>query len=212
MMEQAKFQATLKVVVEQIPVPGRYSLSVDFFQDQVESYMRKQIKNEFVRVYTPKEAKVEKLPYVDQVVRIMFDDFVVGQTRLVEKIVEVSKDSVEVGSVKLDDGTEKKAYNTVKASLHTYRKELVSNGQVSMRIVNPESNAVIRHRKFEGSYTWFANWGTYKGDERALSDEQIKMTKRKARNPPERQDLFVAFTRPILNDLTREIQSFYKKY
>src|SRR6186713_3017267 len=38
-LDKAKFEATLKVVLEQIPVPTRYTLSGGFFQDKVEEYV-----------------------------------------------------------------------------------------------------------------------------------------------------------------------------
>src|SRR5690606_19747152 len=38
-LEKAKDEATLKVVVEQIPVPGRYNLSGGFFQDKIEEHL-----------------------------------------------------------------------------------------------------------------------------------------------------------------------------
>src|SRR5690606_32813472 len=38
-MEKAKYEATLRVILEQIPVPARYNLSGGFFQDRVEEFL-----------------------------------------------------------------------------------------------------------------------------------------------------------------------------
>lgn len=62
-MEEAREYATLKVVLEQIPVPGRYSLSANFFQDKVEEFLRTGgiRRNEFIRFYNPREAESIRL-------------------------------------------------------------------------------------------------------------------------------------------------------
>ena len=48
-------------------------------------------------------------------------------------------------------------------------------------------------------------WVTYKGDERALTDEHKKMIRRKESPNPAPQFLFVEFTKPIYAKLTRKI-------
>ena len=123
-LDKAKFEATLKVILEQIPVPARYNLSGGFFQDRVEEYLHTNYTDmSFIRFYTPKEAQSERLEQPDQILRIQFDDFSVGNTTLKEKEETVSKDSVRVGEVKME-GKLVPVYNTVKAKLTTTRKEL----------------------------------------------------------------------------------------
>jgi len=213
MIPEAKFNATLKVIVEQIPVPTRYQLSANFFQDQVESFLRTGTSgSEFVRFYTHGEADSEALKHADQIMRIQFDDFVVGQQFIKEKTETIKKDSVIVGSVTLKDGTKQSAYNTVEAKLTTYTKQITSEGLVSMQIMDANSDAIIKHEKFNGSYVWSSHWGNYNGDKRALTADQLKTCDRKEGNPPPHQDMFVAFTRPIYNRLTNEIQNFYRNY
>jgi hypothetical protein len=45
------------------------------------------------------------LPKVDQILRIQFDDFTVGNTTINEKEETVKKDSVKVGEAKVDGKT-----------------------------------------------------------------------------------------------------------
>ncbi len=212
MIKESKFMATLKVVVQQMPVPTRYRLSSEFFQDKVEEYVNSNLRKEFVRFYTPREVKSERLPYVDQYLRIEFDDFVVGQTHTVERTETLSKDSVVVGQVTLEDGTKVDAYNTVKAKMTTFTKKVISNGRVSMKVLDAKGNAVLTHKKFNGEHVWLSTWGRFNGDERALSDKDKTICKRKERRPPPPQDLFIEFTRPIYTDLTKSIRSFYNRY
>ncbi|HNP16876.1 MAG TPA: hypothetical protein PKL31_00475 [Fulvivirga sp.] len=212
-MEEAKFMATLKVVVEQIPVPQLYNLSGAFFQDKIEEYLHSHYRsNEFVRFYTPREADTEKLPFVDQYMRLQFDDFVVGETHTEKNTETVSKDSVKVGSVTLEDGTKVDAYNTVTAKITTFKKQVVSKGLFSMQILDANTKAVLNHRKFTGEYVWFTQWGSFNGDERALTDEQLAICQNREVPPPQPQFLFIEFTRPIYDQLVTAVNSFYGNY
>lgn len=211
-LDKAKFEATLKVVIEQIPVPARYNLSGGFFQDKVEEYLHTNYPDEgFVKFYTPQEAQTIKLPYVDQIMRIQFDDFTVGNTRMTEKEETVTKDSVKIGETKVD-GKTLPVYGTVKAKLTTYRKEVLSSGLLSMVIVDGKTNGVLTHRKFNGEYAWVSTWARFNGDERALTDKQLELCKLKEMQPPYPQDLFLEFTKPIYNQLVPSIRSFYQNY
>ncbi|WP_017731102.1 hypothetical protein [Nafulsella turpanensis] len=210
---EAEFMATLKVVVEQIPVPGRYSLSGNFFQEQIEAFLHSQYKgSHFVRFYTPAEARNEDLRIIDQYLQIQFDDFVVGQTHLSERIESVSRDSVKVGEVDLPDGGKAPVYGTVKAKIKTYRKEVASKGLLSMRIVDANNDAVLLNRKFPGEFIWFSEWSSFNGDERALSREQLARCELREALPPHPQDLFIELTKPIFGQLTSSVRDFYSRY
>lgn len=211
-LDKAKFEATLKVVLEQIPVPRRYDLSGGFFQDKVESYLRSTYtETTFIKFYTPEEAKSENLEVVDQVVRIEFDDFNVGNSVLREKTETFSKDSVRVGEAKVN-GKVVPVYNTVKAKLTTYRKELMSQGTLSMVVTDAKTNGVLDHKKFSGQYVWVSEWARFNGDERALAESQLRLCRLREQQPPGPQDLFLEFTKPIYNQLIPAIRGFYQNY
>jgi hypothetical protein len=211
-VDKAKFEATLKVVLEQIPVPARYNLSGGFFQDKVEEYLHTNYPDKgFIKFYTPQEAKAASLANVDQILRIQFDDFSVGNTNLKEKEETVSKDSVRVGETKIE-GKTVPVYNTVKAKLTTYRKEVLSSGLLSMLVLDGKSQGVLTHKKFNGEYGWVNSWARFNGDERALTAQQLNLCKQKETQPPGAQDLFLEFTKPIYNQLVPSIKGFYQTY
>jgi len=211
-LDKSKYEATLRVVVEQVAVPNRYSLSGGFFQDKVEEYLHQNYPDRgFIKFYTPEEARNVNLQKVDQYLRIQFDDFSVGNTTINEKEETVKRDSVRVGEAKVN-GKTIPVYNTVTAKLVTTRKEVVSRGLLSMIVVDAKTNGVLAHRKFNGDYSWVSTWGRYNGDERALNDQQIALCKRRELQPPVAQDLFLEFTKPIYNQLIPSIQGFYKNY
>jgi hypothetical protein len=209
---KAKDEATLKVVVEQIPVPARYNLSGGFFQDKVEEFLHNNYPDQgFVKFYTPQEAERIRLARTDQILRIQFDDFSVGNSTLREKEEEVTRDSVKVGDVKLE-GKTVPVYNTVKAKYTSYTKEVSSSGLLSMLIVDAKTNGVLSHQKFDGKYVWVSRWARFNGDERALTDAQLALCKQKETNPPVAQDMFLEFTRPIYDRLVPALRAFYQNY
>ncbi len=208
----AKYNATLKVIVEQIRVPRKYQLTSDFFLNQIIENLLSNRPNEFVEYYSPQSAQNAGIKYPDQVLRMNFDEFTIGQVYDKETVKEFSRDSVNVGSVTMPDGTKKIVYNTVKAKLTTYHRELISNGTLDVSIIDFPSNSVVSQRKFSGQYVWFTEWGSFNGDDRALNKEQLALCNRKPMLPPGQQDLFVEFTKPIFNQVTPFLKSFYKKY
>lgn len=211
-LDKAKFEATLKVILEQIPVPSRYNLSGGFFQDKVEEFLHNNYTDQtFIKFYTPEEAKLVNLSHADQIMRIQFDDFSVGNSVLKEKEETVTKDSVKVGEAKID-GKKVPVYNTVKAKLTTYRKELISNGLLSLVVVDAKTNGILTTRKFNGEFVWVSQWARFNGDERALSDQQLKICQLKEQQPPHHQDLFLEFTKPIYNQLIPAVRGFYQNY
>lgn len=53
----------------------------------------------------------------------------------------------------------------------------------------------------------------YKGDERALTDKQLKMTNNSdVVMPPANQDLFIEFTKPIFDQTVSFVRNYYAKW
>ena len=211
-LDEAKYNATIKVIVEQIPVPRAYQLTSDFFLRQMIENLMRYRPNEFVEYYSPESADKAKINNPDQLLKMSFDDFVIGQVYDKESVHEVTRDSVEVGTVTLADGKKMKAYNTVRAKLKINHRELISNGVLDVTIIDLLQNNVVSQRKFPGQFVWSVEWGSFNGDERALNDKQFAMCKRKPSPPPGPQDLFIEFTKPIFNQVTPFLKSFYQKY
>lgn len=211
-LDKSKDEATLKVIVQQVAVPTRYSLSGNFFQDKVEEFLHQNYPDRgFIKFYTFEESQRIKLARIDQYLKIQFDDFSVGNTNVTERIETMKKDSVKVGDAKIN-GKTVPVYNTVTAKVTTVRKEVISRGLLSMIVLDGKSNGVLTHKKFSGEYVWFSSWARFNGDERALTDQQIALTKKRELQPPDAQDLFLLFADPIYGQLTSGLQSFYRSY
>lgn len=213
-MQEAHYTATLKVLVEQIPVPGRYSVDVAFFNDQVESFLNntRQQQDPFVRFYSAKEAKTEQLNQPDHYVRIQFEEFVIGETHTKESQQHLKRDSVKVGQVKIKTDSILPVYGTVEAKLSVFKKEVISRGRVSMYIVDARTNAVLQHRQFPGEFVWISEWGFFNGDERALEPKHKKIVGLREVPPPPPHDMFAGFAGPIFGQLTEACKGFYARY
>lgn len=212
-MQEAHYMATLKVLVDQIPVPGRYAFDAGYFHDQVEAFLHNtRPQHQFVRFYSQQEADAEKLEMPDHYVRIRFEDFVIGETHTAELQEVLKRDSVKIGTVKVKPDSVLPVYGTVEAKLTRFRKEIVSRGRVSLYIVDARTNAVLQHSQFPGEFVWFTEWGYFNGDERALDAKHKKIIQQRDVPPPPPQDLFHGFASPIFSQLTTACRQFYGRY
>jgi hypothetical protein len=210
-IQYALFVATLKVIVQKPILPKRYQLSADFFYDNLMAQMSKMTANQFIRFYTYGEAQAEGLNMPDQYLVLNFEDFTVGNLRETKNTSELTRDSVLVGTTTVN-GEKQNVYGTVKAKLTVNRREVISQGVLSARIVNAVNNKVEENRNFPGKFVWVNEWASFQGDERALSKEQLKMTETEPVMPPPEQDLFIEFTKPIFDQAVSFVRNYYSSY
>ena len=207
-MDDAYWTAVTRVVVQPISVnSGMYRLSGDYFQQQIDQFISNYSRNRFVIFYSEQQATNQKV-VPDQVLSLNFDDFVVGQTYVKERVERLKRDSVIIGETR----DRKPLYGTVKASLSIFDKNISSSGLLDMTITDWQSKKVVRQQKFPGTYIWRDSWASYKGDDRALNKQQLAMTRRKEVLPPPPNALFLEFTKPIYNQLVDDISYYYNNY
>jgi len=203
--------ATLKVVVTKPVTPRNYQLSADFFYNNLMSQISQATANRFVRFYSEEEASRLRLTNPDHYLIFEFNEFMVGAMRESSSTVQLSRDSVLVGTTTIQGRTQN-VYGTVRAEFTTFRREVIAQGVLSARIHNIASNRTIEHRNFSGSYTWYNEWASYKGDERALSDRQRQMSRTQPLMPPSQQNLFIEFTKPIYDQSVSYVRNYYSRY
>ncbi|WP_017257297.1 hypothetical protein [Pedobacter arcticus] len=209
-MDDAYWAAVIRVRVEPVQVNSRlYKLSNDFFQDKINEYLENYERKSFVKFYSPKEAMLAKVKF-DQVLQLDFDDFVVGQTYIKERVEDIKRENVKIGQTR--DSVPKAIYGTVQGKLTTFEKTITSSGLLDFKIIDLATNKIINREKMPGTYIWVDTWGAYRGDERALTDNDRALLNRRESRPPAPQDLFLAFTKPIYDQLTQRVSSFYNRY
>ena len=208
-MNEAKEIATLKVIVEAAVVnTQRYKLSSQFFYDQVFKYLNNNYsKNGFVHFFSPDRAEKFKINQPDFIVQMEFFDFSVGnltrtvnEENLVKKVPVERKDSTRIKEV------------VYTAKLKTYTDEVVSGGRLNFRVIDFNTNDLMRNNLIPGSFTWVNQYAIFAGDKEALSKQQFQLTQKQAMPLPAEQDLFIEFTKPIYDQLVNQIDQFFRKY
>lgn len=208
LLQSAKDMATLRVVLQTIPTPSRYKLSSEFFYDQVFKYLNNQYgPNSFINIYTTFQAEKEALDNPDFVVNMEFFDFSVGNLTHSEK-----EENLE-NKVKIESkDTTRVQYKTYQAKLKTFTDQVVSAGSLRLRVVEPATDKLMMDEILPGSFTWVNQYAMYVGDEQALNNTQLELTKRKVVPLPPEQDLFVEFTKPIYNQAIAKFNQFFQRY
>ena len=209
LMETAREMATIKVILEAIPVPSqRYQLSSEFFYDQVFKYLNNQFnKNSFVNFYSPFQAEKLGLNNPDFIVDLEFYDFSIGNLTHSEKEENLEK------KVKIESrDTTRVQYKTYTAKLKTFTDQVVNGGTLRLRIIEQATDKLLSDELIPGSFTWVNQFAMYVGDVEALDKNQLELTKRKVLPLPPQQDLFIEFTKPIYDQLTQKLNRFFRRY
>ena len=210
-IDESRYYATLRVVVQKPYTNANFQYSADFFYNNLMAEIRQNSKNRFVRYYTQEEARQENMKNPHQYLVFNFEDFSVGNIRESSNTAELKRDSVIVGTVKVE-GKTYNSYNTVTAKMTTFRREISSGGVLSLRIIDAQSNQELQRKNLSGTFVWNTTWANFKGDDRALTSEEKKMCTREPQSPPSPQDMFIEFTKPIYNQAVSYIRSVYVRY
>lgn len=208
-LETAKEMATYKVIVEAATIQTQtYKLSSQFFYNQVFEFLNnKYPESSFVNFYSPQQAEKFQIKQPDYIVRMEFYDFSVGN------VVRNEKEEELIRKVKIEtEDTTRVRYKTYKAKLKTYSDKVISGGRLNYKIVDFHTEKLMRDKLVPGAYTWINEYAIFVGDKEALSDQQYERTQNKAVPLPPHQDLFIEFTRPIYEQLSKDLDQFFRKY
>ena len=209
MLNDARIQGTEVIGVSRIPVSSKgLELNTAFFLQQLTQAMNDL--NYFFAVFAPVEQLVEQQQVPDQVVDLSFDDYYIGQTYVKEIRESLVRDSVKVGEVTDSLGTKYAVYGEVKADLQRYEKTIESGGLLNIAIVDPNNQSILFQQKIPSTTVWENDWATYQGDKRALTKEELALTREKELLPPPPQDLFYSFTRPLFDQTANLLRRRYR--
>ncbi len=205
-LDEALHFATLHVVVEPVPAPmGVLRLDQGFFNARMDEYLHTANISPYVRFYSPGEA--EQLEWVDHRVKMEFGQFSLGNVISNTYEKEVSRDSVL-----LKGRGEKAVYGTVKATFKRYEKALVGSGMMEFQIEDVSNGRVINRERFPSQYRWEVVWASFNGDERALSEEQLELTRQRELDLPSPQLVFEQFAFPLYDQAIAKLSDFYRHY
>lgn len=213
-MAQTKDLATLKVVVEQIPVNGKYEYSAQFFYDNVFQMLNQRFQEkDFVHFFAPEQAeKINLSP--DMILQMGFYDFYIGRPKHFEEEKNLSKQVEESYNVKVSkDSTITKTRSVVKKGrIKIATDQVESGGLLEIKATDFQSQNVIFTDRIPGQFTWQNQYGIFVGDKEVLDQNLINILNNKAVPPPGSQDMFVLFTKPIFNQLSSKLVNYFSQY
>ncbi|MBX2916941.1 MAG: hypothetical protein KF856_16850 [Cyclobacteriaceae bacterium] len=201
MMEQAKFNATIKVVVE--PTFSNYH------NWNFEPVIFGVNPSQFVKFYTPREAEDAKLNRIDHFVKVSVNGYNESRPSTSNRTDNFT-DSVKV-SEKTVNGQKVPVYEKVTAKMTTYEKVITARGSIVLYIRDANSGADLRNSDIVADQRWSDKWATCTGDSRAIPEVTRKLcgTKEPFMN---RDFLIIQTKRDLDNRLANALSGFYGSY
>lgn len=201
MMEQSKFNATLKVVVE----PALENVYDWNFDPIVYGFTG----NQFVKFYSPRQAEEAKLEKYDQLLKVIVNGYQESGPQLSRR-VEDQKDSVKTGE-KTVNGVKVPVYQKVSAKVTIIEKKVTSRGSITLLIIDRESKAELSNSEITSSQSWTDSWAIFTGDVRALTAGNKKLIEKREANMG--RDYLRNQTKKDLDSrLANAISGFYRNY
>lgn len=206
LMNEAIEKGTLKVVVSPVNY-NRYNWSYWGFQDD---FLQQQMVRDLnagsyrdVRFFTDRDASLGRVN-ADRYVEMNFTDLYVGT---------IANDRYTIRrSAQIQKGTTKSlpakpVYETVYATVQVNRSIQQSNATLECRIYDYATGRNILFDRFPDRYSWEQKTATYKGDSRALTNEDWSMIRNSANRPPSRTEIANRLVRDCYGLLLNRIKS-----
>ncbi len=210
LLTQSRQVATVRVLIEPIPIHSRnLELTNEYFENKMFEYLDRYSQDRFVQFFTVNESDQRDIQ-PDHILSMAFDDFVLGQAKIVSKTVELKRDSVVVGQYTDESGIEHDVFGSVKADFTSNEKTLFSAGILNFEIRDAYTGKVLTNRKIASEDVWRHEWASFNGDERALTKEEIRQSKQKELPPPGPQTLFISFIDRVYGQVEGNISQFYR--
>jgi len=211
----AKDLATVKVVVEQIPVNGKYEYSAQFFYDNVFQMLNERFQErDFVHFFSPEQAEQARLKFPDMVLQMGFYDFFIDRPQHFEEQQELNKQIEEKYQVKISKDSTVTRIRMIpkKGKIKILTDQVASGGLLELKAVEFQSQKIVFTDKIPGQYTWQNKYGIFVGDNEVLDKDLINILNNKMIMPPPAQDMFVLFTKPIFNQLADKLTNYFRQY
>ena len=161
-------------------------------------------KNSPARFYTDIDASRARID-VDWVVDIMWTNLDIPRPFTNQYTKNVSKE-IEIGK----DTSGKVQYQTVQATLYLTRRYFTAQGDLECRVTDALTRKNVDLNRYTARVDWSQEYGTYKGDSRALSELDWAMIN--LRNPilPSREEILAGIFDKIYPQLRNGIQNLVR--
>ena len=216
LIRDSKQAATYTVVVEQIPVFSEvYALSSAFFYDRVMGMLKYNFPEKgFVNFYSENEAGNYKIEHPDMILKMNFYDFHIGRNQHSESEEPLSRSVEEKVKVTKKDTTyfETKIHN-YQGTIKVINDQVFTEGILRVEVYDFQGNdRVLLTERLPGQFMWTNSYGVFVGDKEVLDSNHAALLNNRAYPPPSPQTLFIEFTKPVFDQLTDRLKSFFRKY
>jgi len=211
--DSALNRATLRVLVTQLlskdPV---FQTKVDYIRRELLLSLNGSNRPSIFVKFLGKAELPDNYPYpMDHQLDFSFESLNLGQLATTKSEKEIKKDSVVVSTID-KNGVKIPVYATVSAKVIRYTKTVTSTAQLVLVAKDKASGSILYNQMVNPVYIWRDEWGTYSGDDRALTKEEKTFYTKKESAVPERYKLFEELSSVMQQQLLEKIVSFYRNY
>lgn len=207
LLSEAREKSILKVLVKRPDVPQAYSLEVDFFYEDLTMELNR-LSSRTVDFFLP---NYPRNLYIHQAITLDFTSFNMAPPRESRLVERCKKDSVLTGYTNVR-GTRYPVYGSVTATYTEYTIKVAATGTLNIRITDNDAKRIVFQDRAASTHVWETKWGTYQGDERALSDRQMNMCRQRREAIPQPQYFFYEVSKPMYHRAVQSISNFYRGY
>ncbi len=216
MIIESKKRATYTVIVEQIPAFSElYNLSAMSFYDRILGMLKYSYpEKSFVNFYSENEASNFRIEHPDMILRISFYDFHIGREQHTESEQPLNKVVEERVKVNRKDTViyETKVHN-YRGTIKVINDQVLTEGLLKYEIFDFQANnSVIMSERIPGQFLWNNAYGIFVGDKQVLESNHVALLNNRAYPLPSPQDLFIEFSKPVFDQLSSRLRTFFRKY
>ncbi|HEY0434220.1 MAG TPA: hypothetical protein VGC95_10135 [Chitinophagaceae bacterium] len=216
-IRQALNDAYLDALTQVVVVPANdYGFTYSSYNYQLQNYQNDIIRilqsnsgNEFVKFFSAADAQRLNIQ-PDEIIETHFSAINLGRIKENYQTREISKDVVVKEIVYKPDSVVKQ-YAKVRAKIVTTQRTLYSEGNLAIVAHDPQGR-VIWNDNVVGSESWSGEYSTFNGDERALGEDEKKLTSRTHDNPPRDEDVMSCLKDRIYTDFISRLRTHYSTY
>ncbi|MDB5206328.1 MAG: hypothetical protein JWR72_1403 [Flavisolibacter sp.] len=212
--DEAYNAALTKILVVPIQNYAGYNYSSSYqlqqFQNDVMRTLANNMNNDFVRFYSEWDLRNSNIE-PDQVLEMNLGRIRIGQPYDQRTQRQVSKEVVVKEIVYKPDSVVKQ-YGTVKATITSTKRTLLSEGELYLSLRDPKGRTLWNDR-FNGQHKWQTEFATYTGDERALSEsDKTLLNKSTNYNAPREEEIMEELYRQIQSDLSYRLRNYFSRF
>ncbi len=190
----------------------RYSASNGLrnFENEVIRNLQYGTGNEFVKFHSDWEARSKNIT-PDEVVELRLGRMEIGRPYDQTGTHTSTKEVVIKETVYKPDSVVKE-YAKISAQVSVTRRTLVSDGELYITVRTP-AGRILWNDQARGEHRWQVEFATYRGDERALTNNDRAMLNNQTNYNAPREDVILeAILKQLQNDLNYRIKNYYSRY